>query len=187
MGKEKTKEIYVVGTKKFFGSVIRKEGSIFDLEGMYKAWKEWFSDHNYFLNEKAQSGKDLPSHEREEKIEWVAERKITSYVKFHIILFLWVRRMSNVIAEVDGKKQKVQKGDLFIGFKGFMEKDYKKKWKNEFLRQMYDRFVIKNKLIDHEGKIWAETNDFIDLTKKFVGMMPLKREGRMERASRKPL
>ncbi len=183
MGKEKSKEIFVVGTKKFFGSVIRKENGYFDLEGLYKAWKEWFDDHKYFLNEKGQSGKDLPSKEREEKIEWVAQRDITDYIRFHIDIEMWVRRMSNVVIKVDGRKQKVQKGDLFIGFKGYIKKDYKGKWKNEFLRQMYDRFLIKGKLIGYEGKLWAETNDFIGLTKKYVGMMPLKKE-RMERPSR---
>ena len=172
MGKEKSKKLFVVGNNKFPGAVIRKESVIFDYDSMLKVMKEWFEDHKYTLNEKAYGGKDLPSREREEKIEWTAERKITDYIKFHISFQLWVRRMGNIKAE----GHKLKKGDIYIGFKGWMEKDYKGKWRSEFLRQMYDRFLVPGKLNMYEGKIWAETNDFIALTKKYLGMMPLKKE-----------
>ena len=39
MGKEKFKEIFVVGNKKFFGAALKKSG-IFDMDGLYKKWKQ---------------------------------------------------------------------------------------------------------------------------------------------------
>jgi hypothetical protein len=176
MGKEKLKKLYVVGNDKFFGSAIRKEKGYFSFDEMYSAWKTWFDDHGYFMNEKGQTEKILSSG-NELKIEWVAKRDITSYVRFHIAIYLWVRRLKNVSVEVEGKKEKIQKGDLYIGFKGYLEKDYKGLWKRyEFWRRMYDRYLVKWKLSAYEGKIWNETNDLIALTKKYCGMMPLKKE-----------
>jgi hypothetical protein len=176
MGKEKSKELFVVGTSKFFGSVIRKEQSYFDFDQMYTAWKDWFDDHKYMLNEKGQTeGRSGPYMDK--KIEWVAFRNVTSYVRFCIDIFLWVRRMRQVTIEHKGEKMKVWKGDLYIGFKGYLKKDYGGRWKNyEFLRQMMDRYILKWQLSGYEGKIWAEANDLIAVSKKHVGMMPLKKE-----------
>ncbi len=175
MGKEKSKELFVVGSKKFFGSVIRKEKSYFSFDEMYLAWKEWFDEKGYFLNEKGQS-ESISGREMEKKIEWTAHRDITDYIRFQIDIYMWIRKMSSVIVKVKGKKQKVHRGDLFIGFKGYLVKDYKGKWKkHEFLRQMYDRYLAKDKLEMYEGKLWAETNDLIAITKKYCGMMPLKK------------
>ena len=173
MGKEKFKILFVVGNKKFYGSVIRKEKGYFSFDEMYKAWKDWFDEKGYFLNEKGQTEHVL-TEGRQKKIEWVARRDITSYVRFHIELVLWVRRLKDVMIEVKGKKKKIQTGNLHIGFRGYIEKDYSGRWKkHEFLRKMYDRFIIKDKLIKYEGKLWKETNDFIGLTKKHCRMMPL--------------
>ncbi len=44
-----------------------------------------------------------------------------------------------------------------------------------------DRFMMKAKLIMYEGKLWAETSDLMALSKKHIGMIPLKIEGQMER------
>lgn len=174
MGKEKLKEIFVVGSKKFFGSVIRKEKGYFCLDEFYNAWREWFDDNEYSLTEKGITEKVGVKEMPEMKVEWTAQRDITDYVRFHIDIFLWVRRSRNVLVEVKGEKKKVQTGDLFVGFKGYIKKDYKGRWKkHEFLRRMHDRFVIKKRLEQYEGKIWKETNDLIALTKKHCGMMPL--------------
>jgi len=170
MGKEKHKQIYVVGNKQFYGSAIRQTGAIFDINQLYKAWRKWFDDHKYFLNEKKQSAKQLPDGQ-EITIEWVAYRKIDDYVKFHILTHVWLMRINDVMVEVNGQKRKMQKADIQIRFKGFLEKDYRGKWKNEKLRQFYDRFIIKKRLINMEGKIWYETNDLINLTKEHVRMM----------------
>ncbi len=176
MGKEKYKTLYVVGDSKFYGSVIRKDNGFFSFDEMYKAWKEWFDSYGYFLTEKGQTEKVL-SDGREKKIDWIAKRDVTGYLRFNIGIELWVRRLKDVTVEIEGKKQKIQRGDLHIGFKGYITKDYKGRWKNhEFLRQMYDRYVAKDRLSMYEGKIWNEANELIALTKKYCGMMPLKKE-----------
>lgn len=176
MGKEKSKELFVAGTKKFFGSVIRKEQSYFDFDEMYSVWKEWFDDHKYFLNEKGQTQSHTGPY-FEKKIEWISFRNVTSYVRFHIDIWLWVRKMREVTLEHKGEKKRMWRGELYIGFKGYLEKDYGGRWKkHEFLRQMMDRYLLKWKLLSYEGKLWAETNDLIELTKKHIGMMPLKSE-----------
>ena len=170
MGKELSKEVYVVGNKQFYGSALKKKQALFNSEELYTKWKAWFDKHHYFLNEKKQSSKALPDG-KEIKIEWQAERKVDEYVKFHVLIDCWILRCTDVIVEAEGKKQKMQKADFEIRFKGFFEKDYRGKWKNETLRRIYDRFIIKSRLEKMEGKIWYETNDLINLTKKYVQMI----------------
>lgn len=170
MGKEKYKEVYVVGDKQFYGATVFKKG-IFDLEEMYKKFKDWFEKHHYHYNEKKQSAKTLPDG-KEIKTEWIGERKVDEYVKFHIGFFVWIRRCTDVIVETEaGKKEKMQKGEISIRFKGYMEKDYMKKWKSEFFRQLYDRYIIKGRLEQMEGKIWFETNDLISMAKRYCQLM----------------
>lgn len=170
MGKEKDKIIYVVGSKQFFGSGIRKKGGVLDIEDLYKNWKAWFDRYHYFLNEKKQTSKARPEG-KEMEVKWDAFRNITDYVRFHVQVHLWLRRVNDVMVEVNGEKKKMQQADFDIRFKGYFEKNYRGTWKNEFFRRLYDRFIIKKRLLKLEGKIWYETNNLIDETKKYIQVM----------------
>ena len=66
----------------------------------------------------------------------------------------------------------MQKGDFTIRFKS----KFKKNWNNsfgrsgfqEFLRQLYEKYIIKQRLVGYEGKLWDETYGLIDLTREIL-------------------
>ena len=152
----------VVGNKKFFGSEIRKKGNV-DVKRLYKELAPWFSANHYAFMEKGISSKSKPGG-KEQVIEWVSERKVDSYFKFQI--------------EVDFRiwRYKDEKAEIYIRFKGYLEKDYRNTFKNkggkfgEFLRNIYEKYVIKDRIDEMAGKVHKDTNDLIDEAKRVLNL-----------------
>jgi len=165
MGKEKQPEVGVTPWHE-----IRKHG-VYDLEKLYHALKEELKSTGYSFREKDVTDKTDPGA-REHKIIWTAERNVDAYVKFLIDIEFWIWRGVNVIVEEDGRRRKMQKGDFTIRIKS----KFKKNWNNsfgssgfqEFLRQVYEKYAIKQRLINYESKLWNETYRLIDLIREIL-------------------
>lgn len=161
---ERSKIEFVVGNKSFYGEEIRKKGGV-NLERLYKELIEWFHENHYLFTEKDITGKETSSG-RDEKVEWLAERKIDSYFKFVIMVRMDLLRIKTGNAE------------LTLRFKGFLEKDYKDRFSRrlgkkfgEFLRRVYERYLIADKINKMMGKVWGETNDLIDRSKNILDLV----------------
>ncbi|MEK6934941.1 MAG: hypothetical protein AABW46_03615 [Nanoarchaeota archaeon] len=162
---------YVVGTSKFYGAEIRKKG-VLDPRRLHKEVVPWFFDHKYFFSELNITNKDLSSG-KEIKIEWDAWRKIDDYFRFHMEVLILVWRFRE------------DKGETTIQFKGYLEKDYSEKFVNRYakrfgsigrtfgnwLRKIYEMYVIQDKIEKMKGKVWVETNEMIDEFKKVLGLI----------------
>lgn len=163
MGKEKQLEIGVVPWHE-----IRKQG-IYDLEKLYSALKTEIKKMGYSFREKGITDKTDPGA-REHKIEWSAERDVDSYVRFIIDIEFWIWRGVNVIVEEDGKRRKMQKGDFALRIKSKFKKNWNKSFEDsgfqEFLRQVYERHLVKQRLMNYEEKLWNETYRLIDLIRE---------------------
>ncbi len=161
---ERSKIEFVVGNKSFYGQEIRKKGQM-NIDKVYKSLIPWFKENKYLFHEKGITGKEKLGG-REEKIEWIAERKIDSYFKFHIDTEFVLLRIRGENAE------------LTLRFKGYLEKDYRNNFAirygakfGEFLRRLYEKYVIKAKISGMEGRVWAETYDYIDTAKKELNLL----------------
>jgi len=74
-------------------------------------------------------------------------KKITDYAK----CVLWVKMIFTDVKEVeierDGKKKKMNKGNVTIIMQGFLITDYEGKWEQQpwfiFIRTIFDKFVFK--------------------------------------------
>ncbi len=158
MGKEKKREITVIPN-----TWIRESG-VFDFHRLYEDMGSWFDSNNYEFRERAH-GRAVKPEGNEIKLEWVAERKVDSYVKFNFSIVLEMFRY----LEVKIQDKIYAKADLNFNIKAFFTKDYKKTFKGpfgEFLRELYEKYLIKGRLINFEGKLWAEGQEFINLMKE---------------------
>ncbi len=169
MGKEKKIKISIVENY-----MLKKHG-VFNFDKAFSAILPWLNKHKYDSIEKARmeksgsTGKGLES-------EWVSERKVTDYVKFHLTVKIWLRDMTEVAMEKDGKKIKAHKGRVEFIFDSVMEKNYKGRFGDQkfdsekefsmFLKEIYDKYVAKSKLSSFEDKLYEETFDLINLIKK---------------------
>ena len=147
----------VIGNKSFYGTELRKKGNI-DIERLHKEVAAWFSKYKYFFNEKDMTSSDL-TQGREQKIVWIASRKIDSYFRFHIEIQILVYRWLN------------EKAEVTIGFKGYLEKDYRNFFEKYGklgigLRNLYEDLVINDKIQKLKRKVLFETSEVIDEAKK---------------------
>jgi hypothetical protein len=166
MGKEKKNPISVVEQY-----LVKKHG-LFQFEPAFKAISSWFKAHSYEFIEKGHSEK-VGSTGRTVESNWVAERKITDYVKFNVKVDVWLRDMTDVAMEKDGKKIKMNRGRIEFIFNADMEKNYADKYGeskfdehkgtfSNFLKEIYEKYIIKSKLSGFEDKLYNEVVDLAD-------------------------
>jgi hypothetical protein len=169
MGKEKSLKLTVVPWV-----TIHYKG-ILDFNRLHSDLRKWFSAHKYYFVEKNMTEKGTGYGKEEVEFEWDAKRKVDDYVRFIIEVHFKIHRLVDVLIEENGKKVKRQRGDFFIRFKGSFEKNYNKTFSSHplsnFTRELYEKYLIKGRLLNYEGKIWAETNDLIDHTKNILHVL----------------
>ena len=164
----------MVEKDKLFASKIKHKG-IFDFTSTYKVLYEWLVDEGYDVNEKAYKENIGAGGAKEIEIEWIALRKISDYFRFVLKIQFHVLGMTDVEVEIDGVKQKMNKGQFELKVTSTLEKDYENRWENKagfkFLRTLYDRYLISGRIEDYEGKLLAEMDEFIAQVKAFLALI----------------
>lgn len=151
-----------------------KHNGIFDFKECYRILYEWLLDQNYDINEKNYKEVIGAGGAKEIEVEWEAERKVSDYFKFYLKVNWHMIGMTNVEVEIDGSKQKMNKGQFEITVKSVLLKDYEDRWSNrplfKFLRTFYDKYLIRERTIQYEGKLIVEMTEFVDQCKSFLAL-----------------
>lgn len=138
---------------------------------IYDMLFHWLKDRNYRLFEELYNEK-LMSIGKEVIIKWRAERKITDYFKFQMILDWHILGMKDAEVEIDGKKISTNKGEVEIIFRANLIKDYEKRWEDKpfwkFLRGVYEKYVIRETVDKFEDDIEDELKEMISDFKAFL-------------------
>ena len=167
MGKEKKEKLDVIPTLS-----IKRQG-IYDFENLLKVINNALSDLGYVQLENEHSQEQEPGGEI--KFDYTCRKGATPYVKFIIDIKILVLRPVNVVVETDGKKKRMQKGELEIRIKSAMQKNDNMKFTaskySEFMRQLYEKFVIKDELNKLEGRLQNDTNFIITRIKGALDML----------------
>ena len=150
-----------------------RQVSIFDMGDLYKTMFRWFSQHNYDFQEKqymeqtTQGGKHL-------EIGWETNRKISDYIKFHIDIKFLIVGLDSVEIEINNMKNKTNKGDVEMRFTAWLELDYEGKWEGnafiKFLKEAYNKFIIKSRIEDYEAELHEELYEFIGEIKSYLNL-----------------
>jgi hypothetical protein len=150
-----------------------KQTGIFDFKELYRFTYSWLVDEGYLVTEKTYSEKITPGG-KEIEIAWEAKRKISDYFRFIIKASWRILGMTSVEVEENGKKIKLDKGQVEIKIEATIEKDYEHRWENnaftKFLRGAYDKYIIRGRIDQYEGKIFLEADEFIAQIKSFLAI-----------------
>ncbi len=162
------------GKDTVFDSKIKYNG-IFNFKDFYKFC------HDY-IEEELQIG-DLSELEYQEKIsgmakeikiKWEGSRKFTDYFKFTIKIEFHIIAMTEVELNQGGRKIKTNKGDLKLSVKGVYEKDYQGNYDStafkQFLRGVYEKFIIPSRVKEFEDKISGACDDFLGQAKAWLDL-----------------
>lgn len=155
-----------------------KHDGIFDYKEVYRFLYTWLLDYEYFIEEKNYVEKVKPEG-KEVEIHWMARRKISDYFRFILKVDWLILGMTNVEVMKDNIKVKANKGVLEIKVTAYLEKDYENRWENtaffRFLRGVYDKFIIRNRIEAYEDKMAEELDEFVAQTKAFLALEGIKR------------
>jgi len=155
----------------FSGKV--KNTGIFDYKEFYRFCYVWLVDKGYFVTEKSYTEK-IGANGKEVEIEWEARKKLSDYFRNTIKVTWKIMGMTSVEVEENGKKVKMNKGQVELKVTGNLEKDYENKWESsaftKFLRGIYDKYVIRVRIDQYEGKIFGDCDEFIAQAKAFLAV-----------------
>lgn len=138
---------------------------------VYAMLYTWLKDKSYTVKEKTYKEK-LTGAGKEIIIDWEADKKITDYFKFSLSLKWHILTMKDAEVEIDGKKEKTNKGELEIEIKAEIIKDYESKWEDKpihkFMRALYENYVIRTTVDEYEDRLVDDAVNLVSDLKAFL-------------------
>ncbi|MAG78861.1 hypothetical protein CMI40_00605 [Candidatus Pacearchaeota archaeon] len=151
-----------------------KYGGIFPFSDFYNFCYSWLTE---------ETGLDISEDKYEEKlsgdsknieIKWTGEKKVTDYFKFEFKITFKIGALKKVEINKEGKKIETNKGSIKISVKGNLIRDYEGKFKTtafkEFLRSIYEKWVISSRIEQFQEKISEEGNEFVSQAKAYLDL-----------------
>jgi hypothetical protein len=150
-----------------------KDSGIFDFQELYNFLYDWLLGEGYSLTEKKYTEK-IEGDAKKVEINWEGKKKVSDYFQFIIKADWRVLGMKSIEVQREGKKIKMNSGNLEIKFTAVLVKDYESRWEDapiwKFLRGIYDKYLIRNRIEQYEEKIISEVEEMIAQTKAFLAL-----------------
>ena len=145
---------------------------IFNFSDVYTYAYRWLNDEEkYGVTEEKYSEK-VSGGAREITIEWVAIKKMSDYYKIELKIKFEITGLTDVEVEIEGKKQKMNKGKVAIDIKGNLIIDPDSKWDTtaftRFMRDFYDKYIIPRRIDNMKDLVFAKVADFKDSIKSIL-------------------
>ncbi len=151
-----------------------KHTGFYDFKETYRILFEWLLDKGYDINEKSYKEVLQAGGAKEIEVEWEAVRKVSDYFRNYLKVKFHPMGMTTVEVEVDGVKQKMNKGQMDIEFECVLLKDYEERWSTspffKFLRTLYDKYLIRERVEKYEEKLIIEMDEMVGQAKAFLAM-----------------
>jgi len=148
-----------------------KHKGFFDYSEVYNFCFNWLKDEGYNVSEDVYTEK-LSSFGKEVIIEWTAKKKISDYFMNQIQVKWHILGMNDAEVEVEGKKQKTNKGEVKLTFVADLVSDYEEKWEDnpswKFMRGIYDKYIIRTTREQYEARLQDKAEEYIEQTKSFL-------------------
>ena len=124
-----------------------KYSGIFDFEGLMKLMRGWIINQGYEFHENSVKYKVPSPKGAEQEFVWWGWRKVNSYMKFHMDVWLKFNDLHDVEVVREGKKEKLQSSTFQIEISARLELDWGSRFGgSSFLQNLaafYDKYIIK--------------------------------------------
>jgi hypothetical protein len=162
-------------TDKLFSSKIKYNG-VFNFGEFYKFCFEWLRDEtglgDSLVEEKY--AEKLSGDSKNVDVEWKGSRKMTDYFKMEVKVVFRVIGLTSIEISQGGAKVKTNKGSVEVSIKGNLVKDYGNKFEKsgfqKFLRGIYEKTVIPSRVNEYEGKVMADSDEFLAQAKAYLDL-----------------
>lgn len=146
---------------------------IFDFKDVYRFLYEWLTSYQYVVIEQKYSEK-VKAEGKELEILWLCLRKISDYFRYRIKIRIFLPVLTAVEVMREGVKVKRDKGEIEIKFTAYLERDYEHRWEanplTKFLRGLYDKYIIKSRIVMYEEGLAAEVDEMSAQAKAFLAL-----------------
>ena len=133
----------------------------------------WLYEKGYDKYEKKNEEQVLEGG-RKIELELRPWKKTTDYAKNEIRLRIFIDNMTDIEVEKDGKKVKLNKGDIQIIFDAFLETDYENRWESKpifyFLRGIVDKYIYRSYLEGYKELVKQDINHLLTQIKAFLNL-----------------
>lgn len=154
------------------GVEVNYEG-IFDVDQLLKSIDRYSSEKGYAKSEKERKEKVTASG-RELYMELRHTKAKTPYFVLMIKMRLHVTNLKDIDVEVDGRKEKLNKGKVNIIFDGWTTSDFGERWTQKpfyyFLISLYERVGHKIKMDKYYGELISDCHYVRDNLKAFLDL-----------------
>ena len=155
-----------------FSGKIKQKG-IFDFRKLYNFSYDLLREEGYRIQEKNYT-EGIVGDNKKTEIKWIALKKVSDYFRYMIQVDWLVLNMKNVEVQREGKKIKMNSGEVELRIKGILIKDYEHKWEDnpffKILRGIYDRYLIRSRVEKYEDNVLDETEEFAAQVKAYLAI-----------------
>ena len=154
-----------------------KYNGLFEFKELYQFVYRWLNDEDYWVEEKKYI-EEVAGDTKKVEITWEAGKKVSDYFRYHLKLDWRIIGLTSVEVERNGKKVKINKGNCEIKISATLQKDWGSQWDKtptmKFLRGVYDKFVIIERVKQYEGKLDGDLNSLAEQIKAFFAIEGMK-------------
>lgn len=158
--------------KEVFKQVLKHKG-FFDYSDLYSFCFSWMKDNGFGVSEKEYVEK-IASNGKEIQIEWEGGKDVTDYIGYKIGVKWHILGLQDAEVEVDGKKQKMNKGELKMTFTATIIYDREHKWEDspiwKTLRGIYDKYIIKTTVDEYKTSLKDKAKSFVNDVKAYLAL-----------------
>lgn len=158
---------------KIFSSKIKYNG-IVDFAAFYKFCYDWLKEEMGISVSENKYAEKLAGDSKKITVEWSGGKEMSDYFKSDIKVSFNVDGLTNVEITEDGKKIKTNKGSVELGISGTLIRDYKGKFEKtalqKFMRGVYERMVIPERIEQFQGKISGDCDEFLSQAKAYLDL-----------------
>jgi hypothetical protein len=163
-----------MGIKNEVFSQTLKHKGYFNYTDLYNFCFNWLKDNGYKNLAEEEYIEKISSFGKEIQISWTAKKKVSDYFRQIITLKWHILGMNDAEVEINGKKDKTNKGEVKLTFRAELEKDWEGDWSktpfNTFLRGIYDKYILRTTLDEYEDALSAKASDFVGDVKAFLNL-----------------
>jgi hypothetical protein len=156
-----------------FSSKIKHTG-LFSFKSLYKFCYDWLSEETGLDISEGKYAEKVSGDSKEIDVEWSCSRKYTDYFKVQAKVKFAVKGLKEVEVKQGEAKITTNKGNVEIGVKGILERDYSGKFEKsafqKFLRGIYEKWVIASRIEQYEDKLIGDLDEFLAQTKAFLDL-----------------
>jgi hypothetical protein len=158
---------------KLFSSKIKYNGVV-DFAAFYKFCYDWLKEETGLSLSENKYSEKLSGDSKNIDVEWSGSKEMSDYFKFEAKVTFKVIGLTVVEITQEGKKIKTNKGSIEVGIGGTLSRDFKGKFEKtgfqKFLRGIYEKMVIPERIEQFQGKIISDCDEFLSQAKSYLDL-----------------